>query len=150
MTYSAKKRKIFCMKRKAAYQHPASEYSSLLIPHYWAIKASTSFDQDWLVRAWVRIPFATIFSGIPRADDSLCLSVFSFQFNSKKRKIKHWRIWWWWCYPTPSDGWGCGGAPRRPSSPATPQGLDQWSKMEEVVPKMVRRRGSDAGQSRKR
>jgi len=32
---------------------------------------------------------------------------------------------------------------------ATPQGLDQRSKME-VVPKMARRRGSDAGHSRKR
>jgi len=29
-------------------------------------------------------------------------------------------------------------------------GLDQRSKMEEVVPKMARRRGSDAGQSRRR
>jgi len=32
---------------------------------------------------------------------------------------------------------------------ATPQGLDQRSKME-VVPKMARRRGSDAGKSRRR
>jgi len=32
---------------------------------------------------------------------------------------------------------------------ATPQGLDQRSKTEEVVPKMARRRGSDAGQLRR-
>jgi len=31
-----------------------------------------------------------------------------------------------------------------------PQGLDQRSKMEEVVPKMARWRSSDAGQSRRR
>jgi len=31
-----------------------------------------------------------------------------------------------------------------------PQGLDQRLKIEEVVPKMVRRRGLDAGQSRRR
>jgi len=22
---------------------------------------------------------------------------------------------WWWCYPTPSEGWGRGGIPRRPN-----------------------------------
>jgi len=33
-------------------------------------------------------------------------------------------IWWWWCYPTPSEGWGCGGTPWRPNSLVTPQGLD--------------------------
>jgi len=51
------------------------------------------------------------------------------------------------CYPTPSEGWGREGTPRRPNCRATPQGLDQRSNMEEV-PKMARRRGSDAGQSR--
>jgi len=60
------------------------------------------------------------------------------------------RWWWWWCYPTPSEGWGRGGTLRRLKSRATPQGLDQRSKMEEVVPKMARRRGTDAGQSRRR
>jgi len=35
-----------------------------------------------------------------------------------------------------------------PTVGATPQSLNQRSKMEEVVPKMARRRGSDAGQSR--
>jgi len=49
---------------------------------------------------------------------------------------------WWWCYPTPSEGWGRGGTPRRLNIRATPQGLDQRSKMEEVVPNMARRRGS--------
>ena len=33
-------------------------------------------------------------------------------------------------YPTPSDGWGRGGTPRRPNSRATPQGLDQRSRIE--------------------
>jgi len=36
---------------------------------------------------------------------------------------------------------GGGGTPRRPTSRATPQGLDQRSKLEEVVPKMARLRG---------
>jgi len=45
--------------------------------------------------------------------------------------------WWWWCYPTSSEGWGRGGTPRRPNSRATPQGLDQKSKMEEVVPERL-------------
>jgi len=49
--------------------------------------------------------------------------------------------WWWWCYPIPSEGWGHGRIPRRPDSRATPQGLDQRSKMEEVVPTMARPRG---------
>jgi len=57
---------------------------------------------------------------------------------------------WWWCHPTPSEGWGRRGTPLRRNSWATPQGLDQKSKMEEVVPKMARRRASDAGQSRRR
>jgi len=39
---------------------------------------------------------------------------------------------------------------KRPDSRATPQGLDQRSKMEEVVPKMARLRGSDVGQSRRK
>jgi len=34
---------------------------------------------------------------------------------------------------------GRGGTPRRPNSRATPQGLDQRAKIEEVVPKMARR-----------
>jgi len=38
----------------------------------------------------------------------------------------------------------------RPNSRATPQVLDQRLKIKEVVPKMARRRGSDAGQSRRR
>jgi len=38
--------------------------------------------------------------------------------------------------PDPFWGMGRGGTPRRPNSRATPQGLDQMSKMEEVVPKM--------------
>jgi len=54
---------------------------------------------------------------------------------------------WWWCNPTPSER---GGTPRRPNSRARPQGLDLRLKMEEVVPKMARRRGSDAGESRRR
>jgi len=33
--------------------------------------------------------------------------------------------WWWWCYPTPSEGWECGGTPQRPNSWVTPQGLDK-------------------------
>jgi len=57
---------------------------------------------------------------------------------------------WWLYYPTPSEGWGRGETPRRPNSRATPQGLDQMSKMEEVVPKMARRRGLDAEQSRRK
>jgi len=56
---------------------------------------------------------------------------------------------WWWCDPIPSEGWGHGGIPCRPSSRTTHQGLNQRSKME-VVPKMARQRGSDAGQSRRR
>jgi len=59
------------------------------------------------------------------------------------------RAGWWWCYPILSEGWGRGGTPRRPNSRATTQGLYQRLKME-VVPKMARRRGSDAGQSRRR
>jgi len=51
---------------------------------------------------------------------------------------------------TASEGWSCGETPRRPNSRATPQGLDQRSKIEEVVPKMARQRGSDAGQSRRK
>jgi len=37
---------------------------------------------------------------------------------------------WWWYYPTPSKGWGRGKIPWRSNSRATPQGLDQRSKME--------------------
>jgi len=50
----------------------------------------------------------------------------------------------WWCYPTPSEGWGREGTLLRSNSRAMPQGLDQRSKMEEVVPKMARRRGSNS------
>jgi len=46
--------------------------------------------------------------------------------------------------------WGVEELQRRPNSRATPQGLNQRSKLEEVVPKKVRRRGSDAGQFRRR
>jgi len=45
---------------------------------------------------------------------------------------------------------GPGGTPLRPNSQATPQSLDQRSKMKDVVPKMARRRGSEAGQSKRR
>jgi len=51
--------------------------------------------------------------------------------------------------PLPKDG-ARRNTPRRSNSLATPQDLDQKSKMEKVVPKMVHRRGSDAEQSRKR
>jgi len=40
-------------------------------------------------------------------------------------------------------------SPRRPNSLATPQGLEQRSKMEEVVLKMARRRGWGAGKLRR-
>jgi len=46
--------------------------------------------------------------------------------------------------------WGRGEAPRRPNNRATLQGLNQRSKMEEVVLMMARRRVSDAGQYRRR
>jgi len=29
--------------------------------------------------------------------------------------------WWWWWYPTPSEGWGRGGTPRRPNSRPRPK-----------------------------
>ena len=57
---------------------------------------------------------------------------------------------WWWYYPTPSEGWGRGGTPRRPNSRATPQGLDHRSRIEREEPKIDLRRGSEAGQSRRR
>jgi len=61
-------------------------------------------------------------------------------------------------YSTGGDGnatepfWGmwARGIPRRLDSRVTPQGLDRRSKMEEVVPKMARRRSSDPGQSKRR
>jgi len=56
---------------------------------------------------------------------------------------------WWWRYPTLSVGWGRGETLRRPNSPATPQSLDQWSKME-VVLKMACRRVSGARHSERR
>jgi len=46
--------------------------------------------------------------------------------------------------PLPKD------SSRKPNSRTTPQGLDQRSKMEEVVPKIARRRGSDTEQARRR
>jgi len=52
--------------------------------------------------------------------------------------------------PDPLRGMGRGGTPGKSNSLATPQGLDQRSRMEEVVAKMAHRRGSDAGQSRSR
>ena len=58
--------------------------------------------------------------------------------------------WWWWYYPTPSEGWGQGGTLRRPNSRATPQGLDHRSRIEREEPKIDLRRGSEAGQSRRR
>jgi len=45
--------------------------------------------------------------------------------------------WWKWCYSTPSERCGHEGTPWRPNSRATPQGLGQRSKIEEVVPKMA-------------
>jgi len=60
---------------------------------------------------------------------------------------------WSWFNPHPSGGVGCtrplpgsgrGGIPRRPNSRATLQRLDQRSKLEKVVPKMARRRDTDA------
>jgi len=52
--------------------------------------------------------------------------------------------------PDPFRGMGAWRNSTETNSRAMPQGLDQRSKMEEVVPKMARRRGSDAGQSRRR
>jgi len=46
--------------------------------------------------------------------------------------------------PDPFRGWGRRETPRRPNSRATPQGLDQRSKTE-ALPKIARRRGSEAG-----
>jgi len=43
--------------------------------------------------------------------------------------LQHLRSCWWWYYSISSEGWGRGGTPRRPNSRATPQGLDQRSKM---------------------
>jgi len=40
--------------------------------------------------------------------------------------------------PAPSEGWGRGETPRKPNSRAMPHGLDQRSKIEEVVLKMAR------------
>ena len=56
----------------------------------------------------------------------------------------------WWYYPTPSEGWGRGGTLRRPNSRATSQGLDHRSRIEREEPKIDLRRGSEAGQSRRR
>jgi len=47
--------------------------------------------------------------------------------------------------PTLSEGWGSGGTPRRPNILAMPQGLNQRSKIEEVVQTLTCQRGSDVG-----
>ena len=52
--------------------------------------------------------------------------------------------------PDPFRGMGRGGTPRRPNSRATPQGLDYRSRIEREEPKIDLRRGSEAGQSRRR
>ena len=52
--------------------------------------------------------------------------------------------------PTPSEGWGRGGTPRRPNSRATPQGLDHRLRIEREEPKDRFAKGSEAGQSRRR
>ena len=51
--------------------------------------------------------------------------------------------------PLPRD-WGRGGTPRRPNSRATPQGLDHRSRIERDELKIDLRRGSEAGQWRRR
>ena len=66
----------------------------------------------------------------------------------RRTRYRWWR--WWWYYPTPSEGWGRGGTPRRPNSRATPQGLDHRPRIEREEPKIDLRRGSEAGQSRRR
>ena len=79
-------------------------------------------------------------------------------FDISKKAVLPWhndaemdpKNWWWWNYPTPSEGWGRGGTPRRPNSRATPQGLDHRSRIEREEPKIDLRRGSEAGQSRRR
>jgi len=53
-------------------------------------------------------------------------------------------------YLTPSNGWGRGEIPRRPNIRATPQNLNQRSKMEEAALNIVCRRGSDAGKSKRK
>jgi len=56
----------------------------------------------------------------------------------------------WCCYPAPSEEWGCGGTHRDPTVEPPSQGLDQRSKMKELVPNMAHRTGSDSEQSRRR
>jgi len=63
---------------------------------------------------------------------------------SNKQPSRCW--YWWWCYPTPSED-GDMEELYGDQTVRQPEGLDQRSKMEEAVPKMERRRGSDAGQS---
>ena len=70
-------------------------------------------------------------------------------WNERKDCLKM-NEWWWWYYPTPSEGWGRGGIPRRPNSRATPQGLDHRLRIEREEPKIDLRRDSEAGQSRRR
>ena len=66
-------------------------------------------------------------------------------------KTMNFQQWWrWWYYATPSKGWGRRGTPRRPNSRATLQGLDHRSRIEREEPKIDLRRGSEAGQSRRR
>jgi len=55
-------------------------------------------------------------------------------FPKRVANVPNLMLRWWWCYPTPSEGWGREETTRRPKSRATPQGLDQRSKMEEVIP----------------
>jgi len=80
-------------------------------------------------------------------EKDLCSSV----GQERKRPVDKvpWETWWWWCYLTTFEGWRRGGTPRRSNSWATPQDLDQRSKMKELMPKMACRRGADARQSRR-
>jgi len=57
--------------------------------------------------------------------------------------------WWWWCYPTPSEGLGAEGFRGDPTVGLHSKIWTRGQKME-VVPKMARRRGSDARQSNSR
>jgi len=41
--------------------------------------------------------------------------------NSAPERLEYGAVWWWWCYPTPFEGWGRGGTPRKRNSRATPQ-----------------------------
>jgi len=69
------------------------------------------------------------------------------KLNFNQSRLTWW--WWCWCYSTSSEESRRGGTPRKPNNRAKTQGLDQRSKME-VVPKIARRKGWDAGQFRRR